>query len=228
MIARAAFFLTCLASLPALASQDLDRQAAAHIARLVISDPGDPGHVAIRDPDIVESKEPELGNRIASWISGGDNHNNDTTDASVAGHDLDRILESRNVHLGADLRAAVANALTADGYRVTPEPSYDTDASLNLTLRRIRYNGVPFHERVTAEIVVDANLVDLNSHAVLYSRTYMVSDTEHEIGDEAVAPDPAYVFAGYNDVVADPERAVAGLRANFALIAKAIGRDLAR
>ncbi|HEY1631737.1 MAG TPA: hypothetical protein VGF56_10485 [Rhizomicrobium sp.] len=229
MIARLALLLASLASLPAFASQALHRQAASRIVRIVVSDPGDPDHVAIRDPDIVESDSPDLGNRLSAWLFGGKNMTDQRMEMSVAGHDLDRALEARQVHLGADLRDDVAAAMKADGYQFQPEPSYDTDASVNLTLRRIRYNGLAYHGRISVEIIVDASMVDLNSHAVLFEKTYSLTDTDAtEIGSKEIAPDQDYVFADYNAVVADPERAVAGLRANLSIIAKAIGRDLAR
>jgi hypothetical protein len=230
MIHRAALATVfCLCGGAAWASQDFDRAAAAHIAHIVVVGPGEPDHVPIRDPDIVESNNPDLGNRLAALITGGANMTDERMDSSMAGHDLDRILEEHHVQLGAELNADVAAALAHEGYTIQPEPGLNTDASVNLSIERLRYNGLAYHGRITPEIIVDVGMVDMNSHDVLFDRTYSLTDTDATvIGGRELAPDPKYVFASYNDVVNDPDRAIAGLRASLEAIAQTIAADLAR
>jgi hypothetical protein len=227
MIGRVALAAAlCVCAGTAWAS-DFNRAAAARIAHIVVVGPGEPDHVPIRDPDIVESNSPDLGNRLAAWLSGGKTMTDARMDSSMKGLDLDRILEARHVQLGAELNADVTAALARDGYAIQPEAGFNTDASVNLGFRRLRYNGLAYHGHITPEIIVDVSMADMNSHEVLFDRTYSLTDTD-AVGGRELAPDPNYVFTSYNDVVNDPDRAVAGLRASLDAIAQAIAADLAR
>ncbi|HXL99581.1 MAG TPA: hypothetical protein VN932_06590 [Rhizomicrobium sp.] len=229
MIGRVALAAAlCVCAGTAWAS-DFNRAAAARIAHIVVVGPGERDHVPIRDPDIVESNSPELGNRLAAWLTGGKTMTDARMDSSMAGLDLDRILEARHVQLGAELNADVTAALARDGYAIQSEAGFNTDASINLSAQRLRYNGLAYHGHITPEIIVDVSVADMNSHEVLFDRTYSLTDTDATvIGGRELAPDPNYVFTSYNDVVNDPERAVAGLRASLDAIAQAIAADLAR
>jgi hypothetical protein len=226
MIARGALALgICFWAGVALADEDFDRAAAAHMAHIVVSGPENPDHVAINDPDYNHSFLSDLADALADpW----NRYNNDKPYVTMRRKEFDHVLEERHVEFGAELKAAIIAAMKADGYTIQGEPSYDTDGSLNVDIEQLWYTRHPLSPVITPEVIVHARFVDMNSHDVLFDKRYFYSASNKLGFVTPLLPDAKYAFADYDSVLADPDDAVAGLRAAIPLIAGAIAHDLAK
>jgi hypothetical protein len=225
MIARCVVALgVCLWAGTAPADEDFDRAAAAHMAHIVVSGPKNPDHVPIQDPDESNSFLSSLADALANpWNR---YEVSEKPYATMGRKDFDRVLEERHVEYGTELKAAIVAAMKADGYTIQDEPSYNTDGSLNVDIEQAWYTGNALTPVLTPEMIVHARFVDMNSHAVLFDRRYFYSVSTKLGTVTPFPPDAKYAFADYDSVLADPDNAVAGLRAAIPPIAAAIGYDL--
>jgi hypothetical protein len=225
MIGR--YFVAIALLIPAgAAAEDFDAKAAAHIVRIVVSGPQDPDHVAIRDPDEANAIASGLGAAIASGSGAGAGVMAAKTEATVGLTDFDAVLQDRNVKLGTEMKAAVTAAMQRDGYAIQNEPSYNTDAALNLSIDKIWYNAPAFRSKLTPEMIVHVRFIDMNSHDILFDKDYHFANPNAvDFGTPIPAP-ARFAFASYDAVLANPDAAIAGLRAAIPLIAAEVGKDL--
>lgn len=133
---------------------------------------------------------------------------------------LDEELQQRHLDIGGDLQRAFARALVAKGYEVKDSPA-DADATLACTSLLAFYDGGMFGTSYTPSVQLDVALTDRSSHTV-FARRYFYTGDEPPMGVTGIRSNPQYNFASDDAVVADPERAAAGLRAAVPLLASAV------
>jgi hypothetical protein len=148
------------------------------------------------------------------------------------GDDFHEAMTKQNLHLGADLRSAFADAVEKGGYRVLEPGANNADARLEVSfMGNFAFYLVhpPILLRPTEPgVIVDVRLVDWSS-TTLFQRRYV-----YAVGtvDERLRPDPMYLIGGSMlfrpSPLEVPEQAAAGLRASVPLLAEALSSDLAK
>lgn len=225
MNGRWLFAIALLASASASAD-DFDAKTAARIVRIVVSGPRNPDHVAIRDPDGANAFASGLGTAIASGAGAGGGVMSAKMDATAGLTDFDSVLHDHDVELGTEMKTEITAAMQRDGYTIQSEPSYNTDAALNISIDKIWYNAPAFRSKLTPEMFVHVRFIDMNSHDILFDKDYRYANPDAvDFGTPIPAP-AKFAFANYDSVLAHPDDAIAGLRAAIPLIAAAIGKDL--
>jgi hypothetical protein len=139
------------------------------------------------------------------------------------------LLATQNLHLGAEMKAALAAALRADGYQIVDGPA---DAVLDVTLDGAPPMSEPLYEAAFGnfepEYATKVKLTDSKSGKTLFSILYLYRDNTLSPMDGSILirPDPKYSFASADALFADPALAAQGFRAPIATIAQSVGTFL--
>jgi hypothetical protein len=148
--------------------------------------------------------------------------------------EFDLLMAQQNLHLGGELKAAVAHALGDAGYQVVENgAANNADAVLEGTIWPIALyaTGEFAIGDFEPEVIVEVQLKDAKTRAVLFSRLYRYRDvTIKPLVDDAtpLRPDPKYAFKTGQDLLDNPKLAAEGFRACEPLIAADIAAALKR
>jgi hypothetical protein len=141
------------------------------------------------------------------------------------------LMAAQNLHLGAELKAAVSRQLEIDGYKVS-EDSAAADAMIDLEIKGFPPVNVPAYAAAATnyepEFVVWAELDDAKTKRALFRRIYVYRDNSIKPMDGSllIRPDAKYSFATQKGLFDNPALAAEGLRAGLDTIAKSIGESL--
>ena len=142
------------------------------------------------------------------------------------GYDEFSVLMARqNLHLGAELKAAVTQALRNDGYEVVEDGSTSADAVLDLQIRGWEPSPNPLYAShggdYEPEFVIGIQMTDSTTKRTLFSGGYVYRDNliKPRTGS---APDPKYYFKTAKELFDNPQLAAQGFRAAEPLIAQSI------
>ena len=133
---------------------------------------------------------------------------------------LNEELHQRHLDIGGDLQRALAQALVSKGYEVKDSPA-DADATLACTSLVALYDVGMFGTSFTPSIQLDVTLTDRMAETI-FARRFFYTGAESPMGVTVIHSDPQYGFASDDALVADPERAAAGLSAAVPLLANAV------
>jgi hypothetical protein len=136
------------------------------------------------------------------------------------------MLSDAGLHLGAELKTAVGEALAADGYQVTDGGA---DAVLSVKIGGAPPNFAPMYEAAWGgykpEYSVLAELKDARTGKSLFHQFYVYRDNSVSPidGTILIRPDPQYEFAWPEKIAADIKHAADGFRAPVPQIAQSVG-----
>ena len=137
---------------------------------------------------------------------------------------LPQLLATQGLSLNQELRVAVETALRAVDYSVVP-PGSAADAHIDLTVDECSYERRVWG-KVGPHLVVSVNGIDGRTGKQLFSETYSYDMYAHTITYTMLRPDDRFGFDAPADVFANPDTAVAGLRAAFPMIGNEIVKEL--
>jgi hypothetical protein len=150
---------------------------------------------------------------------------------SVTPQDSDEfstLMAKQNLHLGAELKAAIAQALRNDGYQVVDGNSaVPADAVFNVSIRGLRTDAALYASHGGAfepEFVVITKLTDARTKSTLFQQLYLYADDSIEPIDGSILlrPDEKYAFLTARGLFSDLPRAAEGFRAVEPLVAQSI------
>jgi hypothetical protein len=145
--------------------------------------------------------------------------------------DFAALMAGQNLHLGAELKAAITQALRDDGYEVV-EAAGTADAVLDVKIAGAPPNSVPLYESAAGnyepEFSVIATLKDAKTKHTLFLELYDYRDNSIKPidGSILIRPDPKYGFRTAKELFDNPRLAAEGFRAPVPLIAQSIGAAL--
>jgi hypothetical protein len=217
-----------------------DTAALQRIHQITVILPSEPGHYTV-------ASNGTFGFELMPEGSGGG-----ANDGLVAVHGDNAInqrfrtqMTERHVTLGVDLGHALAQALTQDGYTVTSValPATNSsgqhtdlstlqgkaDAVLDIIFLDAGYayhTGHPYQPAARVQV----RLIELSSHQVLFEKIYSYGNTRPKsaLRDHVIPPALGYEFRNGSLLLADPDKAAAGLRTAPAALSAAISADLKR
>jgi hypothetical protein len=149
--------------------------------------------------------------------------------------DLNALMEKQNLRLGAELSAAVVQALHKDGYDVTDSGANDADAEMTLSVGGF-LGGQPgptyssHGAELEPEFMVRAKLTDGKTKKKLFEQYYLFANNSIKPmdGTMLLVPDKKYYFTSDKEMFAKPEVAAAGFRSVIPLVAEHIAVSLKR
>lgn len=145
--------------------------------------------------------------------------------------DFATVLAKSGLHLGAEMKEAIAQALRDDGYQVD---SGAADATLDVTLGGAPPNFAPMYESAFGgyepEYSVEAVLKDAHGKKTVFHQFYVYRDNSISPVDGTILirPDAKYEFKSAQGIADDPKHAADGFRAAIPQIAQSIGTLLKR
>jgi len=131
------------------------------------------------------------------------------------------------LHLGAEMKAAIAQSLRDDGYQV--DDAAAADAILEVEFGGAPPNSDPMYEAAGAgfkpEYSVNVRLRDARTKKSLFHQFYVYRDNSISPIDGTILlkPDAQYEFQNADAIAADPKRAADGFRAAIPLVAGSVG-----
>jgi hypothetical protein len=143
------------------------------------------------------------------------------------------LMARQNLHLGAELKTAIARELGADGYSVIDDPA-TADAVLEFTIGGIIPVNAPAYAAAATsfepEYTVRVTLRDRKTQRRLFHRLYLYRDNTFSPldGSLLIRPDPKYSFSTAEVLFNNPAQAAEGFRAGLSEIAKSVGVSLRR
>lgn len=146
--------------------------------------------------------------------------------------DFSNMMEKQNLHLGAELKVALAQALRDDGYEIVDDAA-TADAVLNARITGFKTDYVAYASYpgvYEPEVTVVVKLTDAHTHGTLFQRLYLYADNSIEPMDGSllIRPDPKYSFRTVDGLVANPALAAEGLRAVEPAVASEVRAALKR
>lgn len=140
------------------------------------------------------------------------------------------MMDRQNLHLGAELKVVLAQALRNDGYEVVDDAA-TADALLNVRITGFRTDYViyaSYLDLYEPEITVVAKLTDAHTHGTLFQQLYLYANNSIEPMDGSLLlrPDPKYSFRSVERLVEDPKLAADGLRAVEPMVAQSLQASL--
>jgi hypothetical protein len=134
-------------------------------------------------------------------------------------------MAAQNLHLGAELFAALRSALMRGGFSV----GSNADAILTAGIEpgSVQYTDQPLGDDLMPSYAVTLTLKDAKTGMVLLDTRILYGETSGD-GVRAIYPDARYRFTSPGAVMADPVSAAEGLRAGLPLIAAEIAKLAAR
>jgi hypothetical protein len=151
----------------------------------------------------------------------------------TTGRDFSDVMQAQNLHLGAEVKAAIVKAVRDDGYTVTDQGAGGAaDAVLSIVVGGVppNYSG-PMYESALGgfkpEYSVLVKLRDAATKSVLYDRFFVYRDNSIAPmdGSMLIRPDPKYAFTT-GTPADDPALAAEGFRAPIPMIAGTVGASL--
>jgi hypothetical protein len=144
--------------------------------------------------------------------------------------DFNKLMERENLHLGSELRTAIAKTLRSNGYDVTMDDSGTADAVLALKVGAFlpsqqgpayASHGAEFEP----ELMLRATLTDAKSNKTLFSRFYLFDNPSIKPMDGTVlfVPDRQYYFQSVDQIFSNPTKAAEGFRSVIPMVAQDIG-----
>jgi hypothetical protein len=142
------------------------------------------------------------------------------------------MMEKQNLHLGAELKATLSQALRDDGYEIVDDSS-NADAVLSGKITGFRTDYVIYASHLDLyepEVTVVVKLTDAHTHGTLFQRLYLYANNSIEPMDGSllIRPDPKYSFRTVEGLVANPALAAEGLRAVEPAVANEVRAALKR
>jgi len=150
------------------------------------------------------------------------------TDSVVPNKDVsfDSLLTSNGLHLGEEMKAAIAQALQSDGYQISD--SGNADAILQVEFDGAPPNSEPMYEGAPTfqpEYSVHVSLLDAKTKKKVFRQFYVYRDNSVSPIDGTILlkPEPKFNFKRAEDLYADPKRAADGFRAAIPRVAQSVG-----
>jgi len=140
--------------------------------------------------------------------------------------DFTAVLEDAGLHLAAELKDAIAQALRDDGYLVDGGAA---DATLDITIGGAPPNAVPMYQSAFGgyepEYSVEAVLKNSRTGKTVFHQLYVYRDNSISPVDGTILirPERQYEFKSRAVFVTDPKHAADGFRAAIPLVAQSIG-----
>lgn len=122
-----------------------------------------------------------------------------------------------NLHLGAELRTRIEEALKRSGLRVSDSAAV-AELSVTFSPEGARYSDAVLGDDFTPSYSVILRLAARNAAPAEFRITY----AEGETGAHTIAPDASYRFTSPDALVTDPSAAADGLRAGLLPMANEI------
>jgi hypothetical protein len=137
------------------------------------------------------------------------------------------LLANNGLHLGTEMKAAIAQALRNDGYQI--DDSHNADAVLEVKFAGAPPNFAPMYEAAAGpyepEYSVDVALRDTKTNKKLFHQFYVYRDNSISPMDGTILlkPDPKFNFNRPEDFYKEPVRAADGFRAAIPRVAESVG-----
>ena len=182
--------------------------------------PGAPGKFQI----LIDGKaiKETFGTKNAEWHWHDGGVIDVGTEAEVALHDLtgfegrcEAILFCKDVDFEPtnDVEALTKFRRKLLGLPDEPDDGGEYDLLLDIYIDYVGYSAAKLGADYLPTLHIGARLVDAESHQVVYNALIQYqSFDDAEEGVSAIDPDPAYAFAGFDELMAEPEKARDGLR----------------
>ena len=139
-------------------------------------------------------------------------------------------MERQNLHLGAELADAVAQALRGDGYKIANAD--EADAVMNLTVGGFLPDqpGPTYSAHAAAfepELTIKARLTDTKTKKTLFQQLYLIANNSIKPMDGTImlVPDEKYYLASTKDLFGKSDVAAAGFRSALLLVADHIAQS---
>ncbi len=225
--AVATFFLALLAT--GCASQHLDAETAKSIKRIALAGPENPSRYALYDTDIGMALMTGLAVNPGAAAGIGPTPTESTRQDAT----LTEAMASQNLHLGDEMRVAIADALRQLGFNVIQadiarkRPSkmlesykglaVDADVLLDVSIEKCAYTRRLLFD-FGPSLIINARLVEVQSAKELFLKMYLYNMHVTNWGFVNLRPPERFGFGSPKEVLAHPELAAEGFRAVIPMI----------
>lgn len=145
------------------------------------------------------------------------------------GLSLAEAMAREDLHLGAELHDAIAEALLAQGMRVAPAEADGASVKLLVAIMpsSVSYSDVALGDDLIPGFTVKLFVTDAKNGRFLMTDSILYGQSTRR-GEHAVFPDARYRFSSVEALLADPKSAAQGFRAGITAVADEIAKDLKR
>jgi hypothetical protein len=144
---------------------------------------------------------------------------------------FDDVLTRQGLHLGAEMHSAVADALKADGYQISPALA-DADAIVEARVTAADYVARPslFGVGCTPIALLDVKVRNFHTDSTILSRTYRLQNGGGVglTGDVLLPSDPKYDVDDCATLWSNPQLPVDAFRAALPELTRAVAADLVK
>ena len=136
-------------------------------------------------------------------------------------------MASEDLHLGAELHGAIAEALLAAGLQVVPPDQRGANLKLLVAImpHTVVYSDSTLGDDLMPGFVVKLFVTDARSGRFLKTDSILYGQSTTR-NAHVLYPDARYRFTSVDALLADPKSAAQGFRAGVDLVAKEIAKDL--